>query len=58
MQLTITIPVMAQMTTVSQNVPDADTKAWRTGFLVCADAATIGAEPRPDSLENKPLAIP
>lgn len=35
-----------------------DTRAWRTGFLVCAAAAAIGAEPRPDSLEKSPLAIP
>ena len=49
---------MAHMTTVSQNVPDDDTRAWRTGFLVCAAAATRGAEPRPDSLENNPRAMP
>ena len=52
------MPVMAQMTTVSQKVPDEDTNAWRTGFLVCADAAMMGAEPMPDSLENKPRAMP
>ena len=58
MLLTITIPVKAHITTVSQNVPLAETKACLTGFRVCAEAATIGAEPIPDSLENKPRAIP
>ena len=52
------MPFKAQITTVSQNVPDDETNAWRTGLRVCAAAATIGAEPIPDSLENKPLAIP
>ena len=56
--LTITIPVMAQMTTVSQNVPLLDTSACLTGLRVCAAAATIGAEPSPDSLLNSPRAIP
>ena len=56
--LTITIPVMAQMTTVSQNVPVLDTKAWRTGLRVCAAAATMGAEPSPDSLLKRPRAMP
>ena len=31
------------MTTVSQKVPVAETSACRTGFRVCAAAATIGA---------------
>ena len=35
-----------------------ETRACRTGFLVCAAAAAIGAEPIPDSLEKSPLAIP
>ena len=55
---TMTSPVMAQMMTVSQNVPVEETKAWRTGFFVCAAAATMGAEPIPDSLEKSPRAIP
>ncbi len=38
---------MRQTTTVSQNVPVDETSAWRTGFLVCAAAATIGALPEP-----------
>ncbi len=49
---------MAQTTTVSQNVPVEDTRACRTGFVVCAAAATIGALPRPDSFEKRPRAIP
>jgi hypothetical protein len=48
-ELTSTSPVIAQTTTVSQNVPVEETSAWRTGFLVCAAAATIGALPSPDS---------
>ena len=56
--VTSTSPVIRHTTTVSQNVPVEDTSAWRTGFLVCAAAAAIGAEPRPDSLENRPLATP
>ena len=58
MQLTKTTPVRAHIITVSQKVPDAETSACRTGFLVCAAAATMGAEPRPDSFENSPRAIP
>ena len=54
MLVTSTRPVIRQTTTVSQKVPVLDTRAWRTGFLVCAAAAAIGAEPMPDSLENKP----
>ena len=54
----MTSPVRAQMITVSQKVPVDDTKAWRTGLRVCAAAATIGAEPKPLSLENRPRAIP
>ena len=58
MLLTSTSPVMAQITTVSQKVPVLDTSAWRTGFRVCAAAATIGALPIPLSLLNSPRAIP
>ena len=54
----MTSPVSAHITTVSQNVPVDDTKAWRTGFFVRAAAATIGAEPSPDSLLNRPRAMP
>ena len=49
---------MAQITTVSQNVPLDDTSACRTGLRVCAAAATMGAEPSPLSLLNRPRAIP
>lgn len=55
---TMTSPVMAHMITVSQKVPVDDTSAWRTGLRVWAAAATIGAEPMPDSFENSPRAIP
>ena len=48
MLVTSTSPVMAQTTTVSQNVPVEETSAWRTGFLVCAAAAAMGALPMPD----------
>lgn len=48
----MTIPVSAHITTVSQKVPVEETSAWRTGFRVWAAAATIGAEPNPDSLEK------
>ena len=57
-ELTSVSPVSRQMTTVSQKVPVMDTRDCLTGFLVFADAATIGAEPMPDSLENRPLAHP
>ncbi len=55
---TRTSPVMAQTTTVSQNVPVEDTRACLTGFLVRAAAATMAAEPSPDSFENMPLLTP
>ena len=50
--------VRAQMMTVSQKVPVLLTSAWRTGLRVWAAAATMGAEPIPLSLENRPRAIP
>jgi hypothetical protein len=43
---------------VSQKVPVDDTSAWRTGVVVCAAAATMGALPRPDSFEKSPRAMP
>src|SRR6266540_6948058 len=58
MELTTTSPVIKQTTTVSQKVPVDETRAWRTGFLVCAAAATMGALPSPDSFENSPRAMP
>ena len=58
MLLTITRPVIAHITTVSQKVPVEETSAWRTGLRVWAAAATMGAEPRPDSLEKSPREMP
>src|SRR5699024_4906904 len=43
---------------VSINVCVIDTSPCRTGWLVCAAAAAIAADPRPDSLENMPRATP
>ncbi|MDD4788749.1 MAG: hypothetical protein PHO07_16375 [Pirellulales bacterium] len=57
-EFTSTRPVMKQTTTVSQKVPLDETRPWRTGLVVRAAAATIGALPRPDSLEKRPLAMP
>ena len=58
MLVTRTRPVMRQTTTVSQKVPVEETSACRTGLRVWAAAATMGAEPIPDSLENRPRAMP
>src|SRR2546422_677594 len=55
-ELTSTRPVMAHTTTVSRKVPVEETSAWRTDVFVCAAAATMGALPRPDSLEKRPRA--
>ena len=55
---TMARPVMEQMTIVSMNVPVMLTRPWRTGSLVLAAAAAIGAEPRPASLLKMPRAIP
>ena len=55
---TSTMPVSRQMTTVDQNVPVMAMSACSAGFLVLAAAATMGAVPKPDSLENKPRAQP
>ena len=57
-ELTTTRPVMAHTTTVSQKVPVEETSAWRTGVVVCAAAATMGALPSPDSFEKRPRATP
>ena len=43
---------------VSIKVPVMDTSPCSAGHFVFAAAATIGAEPRPDSLEKTPRAIP
>ena len=58
MLLTMVIPVMAHITTVSQNVPVIETSPCCTGEMVFADAAAIGTEPSPASLVNRPLEIP
>ena len=55
---TSTMPVSAQMTTVDQKVPVIATSACCAGLRVEAADATMGAEPRPDSLENNPRAQP
>ena len=46
------------MTTVDQKVPVMAMSACLAGFFVMAAAATMGAEPRPDSFENRPRAQP
>ena len=43
---------------VSMKVWVIDTRPCRTGCRVCAAAAAIAAEPRPDSFENIPRATP
>ena len=43
---------------VSMNVPSIDTSPCETGSSTWADAAAIGAEPRPASFEKIPLATP
>ena len=55
---TSTNPVSAQMMTVSQNTDVELTKALLTVFLLRAAAATMGAYPKPASLEKRPRAIP
>ena len=56
--ITTTRPVMVQMMMVSMKVPVMETRPCSAGHLVLAAAATIGALPRPDSLENTPRATP
>ena len=43
---------------VSMKVPVMEMRPCSAGHFVLAAAATIGAEPKPDSLEKRPLAIP
>lgn len=50
--------VIRHITTVDQKVPVEAMSAWRAGLRVLAAAATMGAVPRPDSLENSPRAHP
>ena len=49
---------MVQIIMVSIKVPVMEISPCSAGHFVFAAAATIGALPRPDSLENKPRAIP
>ena len=49
---------MVQTTRVSRKVPVMETRPCRTGSLVLAAAAAMGAEPRPASLEKMPRAMP
>ena len=56
--MTSTNPVMVHTMMVSKNVPVMEIKPWRTGSLVCAAAAAIGALPKPDSFEKIPRATP
>lgn len=56
--VTITSPVIAHITTVSQKVALIETRACLEGCEVFALAAVIAAEPNPASLVNRPLAIP
>ena len=56
--ITITSPVNVQMIMVSIKVPVIETSPCSADHFVFAAAATMGAEPRPDSLENTPRATP
>ena len=49
---------MVQMMIVSMKVPVMEISPCSAGSFVFAAAAAIGAEPRPDSLEKTPRAIP
>ena len=52
------IPVIVQIMIVSMNVPVIEMRPCSAGQFVLAAAAAIGAEPRPDSFEKTPRAIP
>ena len=56
--ITMTSPVIVQITMVSIKVPVMHTSPWRTGSLVLAAAAAMGAEPSPASLLKIPRAMP
>ena len=55
---TRTRPVKVQMMMVSMKVPVMEMRPCSAGHFVLAAAATIGALPRPDSLEKTPRATP
>ncbi len=57
-EVMMTRPVNDTTMMVSMNVWVIDTSPWRTGCTLLAAAATIAAEPSPDSLENRPRATP
>ena len=54
----MTRPVILTTMIVSMKVWVIETKPWRTGCFVLAAAATIAAEPIPDSFEKMPRAMP
>ena len=56
--VTITSPVMVQITSVSMNGPSEATSPSRTGSSVLAVAWAIGALPCPASLLNRPRRMP
>ena len=58
MLLTITIPVMAQITTVSQKGPVMEINPCLFGDLQLEAAAVMGMEPRPASFVKRPLEMP
>lgn len=58
MLLTITIPVTAQITTVSQKGPVMEISPCLTGDSQLEAAEVIGIEPSPASLVNNPFEIP
>lgn len=58
MLLTITTPVMAQITTVSQKGPVMEIKPCRFGEVQLDAAEVMGMEPSPASLVNSPFEIP
>ncbi len=47
-----------QMTIVSMNTENVCTRPCLTGWLTDAEAAALGAEPMPASLENRPRLMP
>ena len=55
---TMVRPVNIQMIMVSKKVPVILTSPCSAGNLVFAEAAAIGAEPKPASFENIPRATP
>lgn len=58
MLVTITSPVTAHMTTVSQKTAVMEIRLCLLGSLVSEEAAAMAAVPMPASLVNSPLAMP